>query len=61
MSTRSEQRKDMTDHTRIVLNEADTDELENIVKGMQKILYGILVSTTTASILLAINLVVGRA
>ena len=60
MNTRSQQRRDMDDHTRIVLIEGDTDELEGIVRGMQKVLYGILISTTTAAILLALNLVVGR-
>ncbi|KKL48916.1 hypothetical protein LCGC14_2320720 [marine sediment metagenome] len=61
MNTRSQQRRDMDDHTRIVLIEGDTDELEGQVRGMQKVLYGILISTATAAILLALDLVVGRA
>ena len=61
MNTRSQQRRDMDDHTRIVLIEGDTDELEGQVRGMQKVLYGILISTATAAILLALELVVGRA
>ncbi len=55
--SRVNQRSKMDEPTRITLLEADQDELEGIVRGMQKILFGILISTTTAALLLAINLI----
>lgn len=67
MSSRNADRRDHDDHTRIVLLEKDVDdialdfaELKMSTQRMVGILMGILVSTATAAILLALNLVVGR-
>ena len=67
MSSRNADRRDHDDRTRIVLLEKDVDdisgdlvELRMSTQRMVGIMMGILVSTATAAILLALNLVVGR-
>lgn len=67
--TRFEERKDLNADVRIRLVEGDLDEVENQVSTLQEamtkglnrnnqLLLGILVSVTTAAILMALNLVV---
>jgi hypothetical protein len=63
---RNEDRREFTTDTRMSLLEGDLDRqdlrLDQFVaelKGLRQVLVGILVSLTTASILLAVNLAVG--
>ncbi len=63
MSPRHDARKDFDVSTRIALIEADVDEFEvalaalaNELGGIRKVLIGLLVSISTACVLLAINI-----
>ena len=65
MASRTAQRHGMTQPTRLSLVESDLDQfeegmtkLEERLASMQKVLVGILISVTTASILLAVNVIV---
>ena len=63
---RNEDRREFTTDTRMSLLEGDLgrqdlrlDQFVAELKGLRQVLVGILVSLTTASILLAVNLAVG--
>ena len=60
MSTRQTLRASYPLDTRMSLIEHDLDEFESALTTIKTLLIGILVSTTTAAILLAINLVVAN-
>ena len=66
---RNEQRKFFTEETRLALLEGDVDsietthhsdwvELKDEIKGLSRVMIGLLISLATASVLLALNLVV---
>ena len=64
--SRSDKRRDMSDEVRIRLLESDMDDMEEAahrlelaIDGVRKVLVGILISVTTASVLLALNLMIG--
>ena len=56
MPGRSADRSNYPDMARLSLLEHDADEFEAAIATMRTLLIGVLVSTTTAAILLAINL-----
>lgn len=68
MSNRTDRRDGMNTDVRVRLLESDMDDLEAMGKrlegaidGVRRALIGILISVTTASVLLALNLAVGTA
>jgi cell division protein FtsX len=63
MSSRQERRAGMTTEARVTLLEGDLDDqavdldrLANALEGIRRVMVGILVSVTTASLLLVANL-----
>lgn len=61
MADRTAQRTAYGEAARISLLEHDADEFESALATIKTLLVGILVSTTTAAILLALNLIVQTA
>lgn len=56
--SRNEARSTFSDTDRIILLEQDMDQVVQTTGSFQKILVGILISTVTASIMLALSLAV---
>ncbi len=48
----------MDEKTRLTLAEEDLDEMGDDLKGMRKMFYGAMASATTASLLLAIDILI---
>ena len=56
--SRVSNRKHMDEKTRLTLAEEDLDEMGEDVKGLKKMFFTVLASTTTASVLLAIDILI---
>lgn len=59
MVTRTEQREGFPDAVRIRLLEGDMDEVARGMAGVRRLLQGLLVTTASGSIFLALNLAIG--
>jgi hypothetical protein len=58
MVSRTDVRREMGELIRITLLENDVDTFESALKTTNKLLFGILVTLTTTSVLLALNVTV---
>ncbi len=56
--SRVSNRKHMDEKTRLTLAEEDLDEMGDDLKGLRKMFYGAMASATTASLLLAIDILI---